>query len=501
MKATKHVESQTERVLSQSAKLLRPRVSERQRLTIPVDLGTSESASTTDISTNGLGIRAQSPVPLSVPMGIECEVSPGRLIQMAADVVYCIGTKHGQHQIGLKLTPLRDWERGALQASLKAFHEEPSSWEKARIRLRPASELLSLASAPLTRRPTTGTWLPPQARTSALYASIAIGWGAYLPPQTITNQDVNRWLRMAGQATRFGDVVGMRTGIQTRRYADAQTFPSDLALAAARRALAQAQVQPEQLDTIIFCGVDRDVDEPATACILQDKLGARNAYAFDLTNACNGFLSGLDQLDANISSGRSSLGLVAVGETISQHVTWEARSKQDLKHSAMSYTLGDGGGAVVLRRSASGEQPSIQGSCYFTDGTYWPVAVVPAVNHHERERLFKSNAAEIERAAVEYIPQAVRAVLAQVQWTLDDVDWFIPHQVGKHVIQTLFFEHLRVPTHKLIYTFPHHGNVGAASMPIALCEAQTDGRIRHGDRLVFVGGSGGFGVAIVALIF
>ncbi|MDQ6734462.1 MAG: PilZ domain-containing protein [Nitrospirota bacterium] len=478
---------------------VQPRLSERHLLEIPVDLGPFEECATTDISADGVGLRAPTPLPVGVPLGMEFQGPHGHVIKIGADVVYCISTEDGSHQVGLKLTSVREWERSELQAALRAWRETPGTGQEARIRLRPAAAPMTPAATQLARRPTNGRHPRPTARTSGVYASTAVGWGAYLPPHIITNEDINRSLRMAGQPTRFGDVVGIRTGIETRRYADSQTYPSDLALEAARRALRQAQVQPEQLDTIIFCGVDRDMDEPATGCILQEKLGASNAYAFDLTNACNGFLSGLDQLDSNIASGRTSIGLVAVGEVISQHVTWDAQSKEDLKRSAMGYTLGDGGGAVVLRRPRLGERPSIQGSCYFTDGSYWPVAVVPAVN--AEHRLFKSNAAEIERAAVDYIPHAVREVLAQVHWTIDDVDWFVPHQVGKHVIHALFFDKLGVPPHKLIYTFPHHGNVGAASMPIALCEAQADGRICHGDRLVFVGGSGGFGVAIVALIF
>lgn len=498
MKITDHGEDKT--LLSTPPALrLRPRLSERHSLEIPVDLGPSEEGATTDISSDGVGLRIPCPLPVGVPMGMEYQWSHGQVMKVGVDVVYCISTKDGRHQVGLKLTSVREWERSELQAALRALREVPGTGKEARIRLRPVAAPMTPAATQLARRPTNGEHPRPTARTTGVYASTAVGWGAYLPPHIITNEDINRSLRMAGQRTRFGDVVGIRTGIEARRYADSQTYPSDLALEAARRALRQAQVQPEQLDTIIFCGVDRDMDEPATACILQEKLGAHNAYAFDLTNACNGFLSGWDQLDSNIASGRSSIGLVAVGEVISQHVTWDATSKDDLKRSAMSYTLGDGGGAVVLRRPQANERPSIQGSCYFTDGSYWPVAVVPAVN--AEHRLFKSNAAEIERAALDYIPHAVREVLSQVHWTIDDVDWFVPHQVGKHVIHALFFEKLSVPPDKLIYTFPHHGNVGAASMPIALCEAQADGRICQGDRVVFVGGSGGFGVAIVALIF
>lgn len=498
MKTTDHCEDKTLPSTS-PAPGMQPRLSERHLLEIPVDLGPSKEGATTDISTAGVGLRIPSSLPIGVTVEMEYQWPHGQVMKIGADVVYCISTKDGRHQVGLKLTSVREWERAELLAALRALRERPNTGKEARIRLTPVAAPMTLQATQLARRPINGTQPRPTARTTGIYASTAVGWGAYLPPHIITNEDVNRSLRMAGQPTRFGDVVGIRTGIVTRHYADSQTYPSDLAFEAARRALRQAQIQPEQLDTIIFCGVDRDMDEPATACILQEKLGAKNAYAFDLTNACNGFLSGVDQLDSNIASGRSSIGLVAVGEVISQHVTWDARSKEDLKRSAMSYTLGDGGGAVVLRRPQAGQRPSIQGSCYFTDGSYWPVAVVPAVN--AEHRLFKSNAAEIERAAVDYIPHAVREVLAQVHWTIDDVDWFIPHQVGKHVIHSLFFDNLRVPPQKLIYTFPHHGNVGAASMPIALCEAQADGRIRPRDRLVFVGGSGGFGVAIVALIF
>src|SRR2546421_620511 len=202
MKITGHSEDKT--LLSTSPALrLRPRLSERHAVEIPVDLGSSEEGATTDISSDGVGLRIPWPLPVGVPMGMEYQWPQRQIMKVGVDVVYCISTEDGRHQVGLKLTSVREWERSELQAALQTLRESPGMGKEARIRLKPVADPMTPAATQLARRPTNGEHPRPTARTTGIYASTAIGWGAYLPPHIITNEDVNRSLRMAGQRTRF----------------------------------------------------------------------------------------------------------------------------------------------------------------------------------------------------------------------------------------------------------------------------------------------------------
>jgi 3-oxoacyl-[acyl-carrier-protein] synthase-3 len=166
--------------------------------------------------------------------------------------------------------------------------------------------------------------------------------------------------------------------------------------------------------------------------------------------------------------------------------------------SAMSYTLGDGGGAVVLQRIKPNEQQGIHARWFLSDSSYWRIAVVPLIDAEKRR--FKSNAAGIEQAAMRHVPSGVRAVMDMLKWSFDDIDLIVPHQVSSPIIENLFFKELRAPREKVFWSFPSHGNVGAASMPVAFCQAQKEGRLRPGDKILLVGGSGGFGAGVIGLI-
>src|SRR2546422_4334523 len=161
-------------------------------------------------------------------------------------------------------------------------------------------------------------------------------------------------------------------------------FRSDLAVEASLIAFKNAGIDPKDVEVIISCGIARDVEEPATANIIQEKLGAHNAYCFDLANACNGFVSAIDVLDSFIASGRCEIGLVTGGEVISQYVNWDPETRDELRLSTMGYTLGDGGGAAVLTRVTAGDQRGLKASWFLSDSSYWRAAVVPLMNSSKR---------------------------------------------------------------------------------------------------------------------
>lgn len=480
---------------------------ERESFKIPVRLKIEKkeiSGYTHDISPGGLLIYSDAILSPGTPMTLQFSFGDICYLNISGQIVFCrlAGSNETQiYAVGLKFVAIREWEQKILDSAVKELRQRAiiQTQEKTLLTILVSKDVLALETKDFyiqTRRTEVERQWP--TRQSCTHASRIIGLGSYLPPNKITNQDLNLMLNVNGSKKKFGDVIGNLTGIKTRRYAGSNIYPSDLAVEASLIALKNAGVDPKDLEVVISCGVARDVEEPATAYIIQEKLGAYNAYCFDLANACNGFISAIDVLDSFIASGRCEVGLVAAGDVLSQYITWAAKSKEDLHMSSMSYTLSDGGGAAVLQRVKDGEEQGIRARWFLSDGSYWKVAVVPLMDTDRR--YFKSNAANIEDAALKHVPTGVEEVMNMLNWNLNDIKLIIPHQVSLPIIENLFYERLGIPPEKIYWSFPRHGNVGAASMPVALCEALNEGRVQEGDKILFVGGSGGFGAGVLGLI-
>lgn len=485
-----------------------PREYPRYSLTIPVLLqlhdGREIVGTTQDFGSGGFRAALNCPLEISTPLTLTCALAEVCYLTLAGQVVTCDPAVDQSDPcvVSVKFSAVRDWEVQILESAVQALTEDASTVAKSLLTIGIAKDTMALEAGDwYARMPELKKETPHPVRQSCVHASKIIGWGAYLPPNKVTNEDVNEFLRVEGEKTRFGDVIGTVTGIRSRRYASSRYYPSDLAAEASKIALKNAGVDPKDLEVIISCGVTRDVEEPATAYIIQEKLGAKNAYCFDLANACNGFLSALDVLDSFIASGRCELGLVAVGDTLSQFVTWAPHSKKDLHRSSMGYTFGDGGGAAVVQRVSADDHRGMRARWFLSDGACWKVAVIPLMNVDTDKRLFKSNGMLIERIASYYIPIGIRETLKALQWDVDDIDVVIPHQVGLHVVTEILYKGFGIPPEKVAWPFPECGNVGAASMPVAVYSALQEGRLKQGDRVLFVGGSGGFGAGIMGLVF
>jgi 3-oxoacyl-[acyl-carrier-protein] synthase-3 len=299
-----------------------------------------------------------------------------------------------------------------------------------------------------------------------------------------------------------GKVVEGLTGIKSRRYDSPDRFPSDLAADASIKALKNAGIDAKDLDVIIFFGISRDFDEPATANVLQEKIGARNSYAFDIANACNGFVSAVDMLDSLIASGRCETGLVATGELISPYIDWAPKSKEDFKKTIFSYTICDAGGAAVLTRVNRGEDRGICARWFLNDGNHWRLAIAGAMEEAKPYgKFFKSKGLELEQASIERMPEGIKEVLGLLRWTVEDVDLVIPHQIPISIQRNLYEKALNLPEDKLFWTFPKYGNNATASMPVAVCEAMEQGRLKQGDKVLLLGAAAGFSGGIVGLVF
>lgn len=314
-----------------------------------------------------------------------------------------------------------------------------------------------------------------------------IGWGRYLPDTVLTNDDIAQFVDTNDEWIRS------RTGIRQRYVAEPHEKTSTLGFRAAARALQVADISPSQLDLIIVATSTPDHIYPATANLIQDLLGARNAGAFDLLAACTGFVYALDMAKNAIATGSAEHVLVIGSETYSRVLDWEDRSTCIL--------FGDGAGAVVLKGSHAegGVGQSILGS----DGSGGNMLTLPAIYHNPvpntelahvddaaETNTVRMNGRQVYRFATRIIPQSVNQVLEKTGLTIDDISLIIPHQANMRIIDASA-KKLGIDPEKFFANVPWVANTSAASIPLALCDAIDAGRVSAGDNIIMVGFGGG----------
>jgi len=480
---------------------------ERLNFHIPIRLKLRDKevqGHTGNISQDGLLLACSMVVKVGTPLTLQFSFGKDFCyMNISGQVVFSTpmgNGSQGRQAVGIKFSGIRDWEQKVLISAVQELNQNSAIRENSLLSVGVCEDDLAIEAA---RFHIEKTSLLPQSRSairqSCIHASKIIGWGAYLPPLQITSADITDKLEQSGYKN-VGAVIEMMTGIKSRRYAGPEMYPSDLAAAASLRALESAGLDAKDVDAIIFCGVSRDFDEPATANIVQEKIGAKNSYVFDLSNACNGFMSSLDVADAFIASGRYENILVTAGELISPYIDWEPKSRSDLKLSSMGYTLGDAGGAAVLTRVSNDDQSGIRARWFLSDGEQWRVAIIPPMTKDGTRFKFKSDGAAIERVALMHVPSGVESVLEMLEWEVEDIALIVPHQVASPVTENILYKQLGVSPERVIWTFPKYGNNGAASMPVAMSEALRQGMVQEGGKVLFIGGSGGFGAGVIALI-
>jgi 3-oxoacyl-[acyl-carrier-protein] synthase-3 len=316
-------------------------------------------------------------------------------------------------------------------------------------------------------------------KRSVRYAHIA-GWGKYIPARVITNQDLSRTVDTTDEW------IVSRTGIRERRVAASmKETTATMSIAAAKQALAVAGMTPDQIDLIIVATVTPEYSFPATACIVQDMLGAENAGAFDLSAGCSGFVYGLAMGSHAIASGAIKCVVVIGAETLSRIVNWHDRETCVL--------FGDGAGAVVLQ--GSDKPGGVLSTLIRADGSGAESLIIPAGGSHQPPTLdtvatgqhyVRMNGRQVFRFATRVMDQATRQVVTEAGLTLADVDLVIPHQANIRIIQAAA-RALGMPMDKFFVNLDRYGNTSAASIPIALCEAAECGRIKPGDHVAMAG--------------
>lgn len=311
--------------------------------------------------------------------------------------------------------------------------------------------------------------------------SIVTGTGSYLPERIMTNEDLSKVVETTD------DWITERTGIKSRHIAAEGELTSDLALHAARAAIADAGIDVQEIDTIIMATTTPDNTFPATATTVQAALGLGHGAAFDIQAVCSGFVYALTIADTFIRAGQSKTALVIGAETFSRLLDWTDRTTCVL--------FGDGAGAMVVQ---AGEG----------DGTNADRGILTAHLHSDgrlKDKLYvdggpsstgtvghvRMEGREVFRHAVVNIAEAISESLEATGLGVDDIDWFVPHQANKRILDSTA-KRIGLPPEKVVMTVADHGNTSAASVPLAFDAALKDGRIKKGDLVLLEAMGGGF---------
>ena len=301
-----------------------------------------------------------------------------------------------------------------------------------------------------------------------------IGTGSDVPPKIVTNEDLEKIVDTSDEW------IMSRTGIRERRVSDDGTATSDLAIIAAERAITSAKIDPKDIDLMIVATCSPDTLFPSVACIVQDKLGAKNAAAFDLSAACSGFNFALSAAAAYIESGKYKNVLVVGADTLTKYLDWTDRKTCVL--------FGDGAGAVVLQ--ATSEDSGILASYIKARGEGGKYLIMPGGGSRDPEikngRFIRMDGMEVFKFAVRALEESVMEVLKLAGLSIDNLDLLIPHQANMRIIDHVM-KKFNLPEKKVYVNLMKYGNTSAASIPLALDEAAASGRIKSGDIVILAG--------------
>ena len=309
-----------------------------------------------------------------------------------------------------------------------------------------------------------------------MYAQI-LGTGSYLPAKRVSNDD------LAKRIDTSDEWITTRTGIKARHLAADNEKTSDLAVQAALKALEDAEIPAQEIDLIIVATATPDMQFPATATIVQNKLGIEGCPAFDVQAVCAGFMYAITTANAYIRSGMAKKALVIGADIFSRILDWNDRTTCVL--------FGDGAGAVVLGAS---EEAGIIHSKLHANGAHLDLLKVPAQMSEGAvcgSPFVTMDGQGVFKFAVKQLAAVADEVITEAGYSADQIDWLVPHQANKRIIESTA-KHLGLNMDKVILTVAEHANTSAASIPLALDAGIRDGRIRRGQMLLLEGIGGGF---------
>ena len=318
------------------------------------------------------------------------------------------------------------------------------------------------------------------------FAARITGTGAAFPKKRVTNNSIVQKLSKLGITT-SNEWIRERTGICERRISDIDNpaeHNSSLGLTASQNALEMAGKLPEDIDQIIYATCSPDTPLPSTACWLQHKIGANQAWAMDINAACSGFIYGLAIAEKFIRSGQVVTSLVVGAEVLSPILNWEDRNSCIL--------FGDGAGAAIVEQTPEDSARQILSSHLLSDGSLWDLLYVPAggsnmevtpERYAKKLHKLRMKGRELFKVAVKTLADFTLQALKKNHMTTDDLDWFVPHQANYRIIEAVA-NRLEFPMGKIIVNVDRFGNTSAATIPTALDEANRDGRIKKGQTVL-----------------
>lgn len=318
------------------------------------------------------------------------------------------------------------------------------------------------------------------------FAARITGTGSAFPKNRVSNNNIVEKLAESGIET-SDEWIRERTGILERRLSDPDNLAeqnSSLGFSAAQKALEMAGKSPEDIDQILYATCSPDMPLPSTGCWLQHKLGAHRAWAMDINAACCGFLYGLVTAEKFIRSGQVKTALVVGGEVLSPIINWEDRNSCIL--------FGDGAGAAIVEQIPSDSSRRILYSHLLSDGNLGNFLYVPAggsnmevtpERYAQKLHKMKMKGKEIFKIAVKTLAHFALDALMKNHMTADDLDWFVPHQANRRIIEAVA-QRIEFPMEKVLLNVDRYGNTSAATIPTVLDEANRDGRIKKGQTVL-----------------
>jgi 3-oxoacyl-[acyl-carrier-protein] synthase-3 len=320
----------------------------------------------------------------------------------------------------------------------------------------------------------------------------------FLPPRKVSSTEVENLVNRHGDFVPSGSVERM-FGVKERRYADELTQVSDLAAKAAQPIV--DKYGKENIDCLIFASACSDLIEPATANIVQHKLGL-NCPAFDVKNACNSFVTALQIAQAFIISGTYRRVLIATGEKLSNSIKLNIHSDADLKNRLAALSFGDAGSAVLVEASLNGRGFIFQR--FKTSGKHWPLCTIQgggSMFPFEMEKnYFIGKTSELAEVMFEEGGAFVASCFEDSGWTLKDVDHIFTHQVSAKTFEQVaaFF---KIPEEKFHKVIEEYGNTASASIPLALYKATAEGKLKKGDKVAIIGLAAGVSISVQLLVW
>ncbi len=299
--------------------------------------------------------------------------------------------------------------------------------------------------------------------------SVVCGISSFLPENTLTNFDLEKIVDTSDEW------ITTRTGIKTRHVVGDSQYVHDISVKSAQTTLERAQITPEMIDCVLVATTTSEKRCPSSAARVQDMIGAKNAFAFDIQAACSGFIYGLAIADSFIKSETCKNILLIGADTLTLFTDWTDRSTCIL--------FGDGAGSCIVRAPTEGDDRGIVTTKLYSDGSKHDLITIENSEKNCFRGYMTMRGQAVFKCGIENMYQAMVDVLEQTNMTFDDIDWIVPHQANKRIFDSMH-KIKGIPIEKVILTIDHHANTSSASIPLALDEAINSGKVRQGDTVM-----------------